>query len=158
MGIWLTNTITTFMAFPNAIEPNAKIFVDTAAWIAFVDKSDSIAVPIENLMLECRQKQARLYTTDLVLTEFLNALSSVKFRRRAIDFADSIRRSRRVNLVLIDRDMLEASYNLYRDRPDKEWSLTDCASFVIMKEKGISTAFTSDKHFEQAGFIKLLDN
>lgn len=146
------------MAFPNAIEPNAQIFVDTAAWIAFVDKSDSISVLTENLMIECRRKRARLYTTDLVLIEFLNALSSVKFRRQAIDFADSIRHSNLIDMVVINDHVLETSYNLYRDRPDKEWSLTDCASFIVMAERKISIAFTADKHFEQAGFIKLLDS
>ena len=45
---------------------------------------------------------------------------------------------------------------LYKQRPDKQWSLTDCVSFVIMQEMGISEALAYDKHFEQAGFIALL--
>jgi predicted nucleic acid-binding protein len=45
---------------------------------------------------------------------------------------------------------------LYRSRHDKEWSLTDCVSFVVMQDEGISDALTGDKHFEQAGFNALL--
>jgi uncharacterized protein len=46
--------------------------------------------------------------------------------------------------------------DLYRDRPDKAWSLTDCISFVVMADKGIRDALTADHHFEQAGFVALL--
>jgi predicted nucleic acid-binding protein len=45
---------------------------------------------------------------------------------------------------------------LYRGRPDKEWSLTDCISFVVMGERSLTEALTSDHHFEQAGFTALL--
>jgi hypothetical protein len=45
---------------------------------------------------------------------------------------------------------------LYAQRPDKEWSLTDCISFVVMTQEGIFDALTGDRHFEQAGFVALL--
>jgi len=45
---------------------------------------------------------------------------------------------------------------LFQRRPDKTWSLVDCASFVVMQKRGITEALTSDVHFEQAGFIRLL--
>jgi hypothetical protein len=45
---------------------------------------------------------------------------------------------------------------LFGDRPDKEWSLTDCISFVVMEKEGVREALTGDKHFEQAGFVALL--
>jgi len=50
----------------------------------------------------------------------------------------------------------ESGFRLYLDRMDKGWSLTDCISFVIMSERGISEALTTDRHFEQAGFSALL--
>ena len=45
---------------------------------------------------------------------------------------------------------------LFRQRPDKDWGLTDCMSFVLMQELGITEAMTSDRHFEQAGFVRLI--
>ena len=50
-----------------------------------------------------------------------------------------------------------AAWELFRQRPDKTWGVTDCASFVVMKQLGIETAFTVDRHFEQAGFQRLID-
>jgi predicted nucleic acid-binding protein len=45
---------------------------------------------------------------------------------------------------------------LYRERPDKEWALTDCVSFIVMEDRGISEALTTDEHFHQAGFQALM--
>jgi uncharacterized protein len=53
-------------------------------------------------------------------------------------------------------DLLQQGFDLFSRRPDKEWSLTDCISFVVMEDYGLSEALTSDSHFEQAGFKKLL--
>lgn len=44
----------------------------------------------------------------------------------------------------------------YEERPDKAWSLTDCISFLVMSDEGMSEALTGDHHFEQAGFTRLL--
>lgn len=52
--------------------------------------------------------------------------------------------------------LYESGFNLYRDRPDKDWGLIDCASFVAMKDGGLTEALTADEHFEQAGFAALL--
>ena len=55
-----------------------------------------------------------------------------------------------------DQHLFERGLQLYENRPDKEWSLTDCISFVAMEEMGIAEALTGDHHFEQAGFTALL--
>ena len=52
--------------------------------------------------------------------------------------------------------MFERGLDLFVNRPDKEWSLTDCISFVVMREHGLTEALTADHHFEQAGFVRLL--
>ena len=54
------------------------------------------------------------------------------------------------------QDLFDAGVELYVRRPDKAWSLTDCISFVVMREHGMNEALTGDRHFEQAGFIALL--
>lgn len=144
------------MALLNAIEPNTSIFVDTAAWIASVIKRDSLHEQTIAVMNELKSKDAKLITTESVLFEFANALSSVQHRSKAIAFIDVIRTLSNIEIISSNEDLFEKSLTLYRDRNDKEWSLTDCSSFIVMQEKQMIYAFTSDKHFEQAGFIKLL--
>jgi len=55
----------------------------------------------------------------------------------------------------IDAEIEEAAWRLFRQHSDKTWGVADCASFVVMKQLGIETAFTMDHHFEQAGYIRL---
>lgn len=66
-------------------------------------------------------------------------------------------KSEKKTIVLLPAPVLfDAGVRLYRERPDKDWSLTDCISFVAMEERGIREALTGDHHFEQAGFVALL--
>lgn len=139
------------------IKPREKVFVDTAAFIGIlIDKDENHQSAIES-MRDLRAKKARLLTTEAVLFELAGALSAVEFRARAISFIDTLRSLSSFEIFPTNGELFENALRLYRERPDKEWSLTDCASFVVMKERGINTAFTSDKHFEQAGFVRLLE-
>jgi len=61
-----------------------------------------------------------------------------------------------INVVELDKEDYDESWQMYSDRTDKEWSLTDCISFTVMKRNGIRDAFTNDHHFEQAGFNVLI--
>lgn len=58
--------------------------------------------------------------------------------------------------VFVDPALDAAGWALLKSRPDKEWSLVDAASFIVMQERGIIEALTTDHHFEQAGFVRLL--
>lgn len=62
----------------------------------------------------------------------------------------------RVKIIPADSHLCQRGVEFYEKRPDKEWSLTDCISFVVMQDEGITLALTGDKHFEQAGFTALL--
>jgi len=73
----------------------------------------------------------------------------------AVRFLDSIQASPRIELIYLKRQSIEAAMNLFRQRPDKGWSLTNCTSFAIMKELGFDTALALDDHFRQTGFITL---
>ena len=108
-------------------------------------------------MAELSEKDTKLFTTEMVLFELANALSSVELRGKAIILIDELQTLPNVQIVWSSVELFEKAWTLYCERPDKEWSLTDCASFVVMKERGINLAFTSDKHFEQAGFVRLLE-
>jgi len=97
-----------------------------------------------------------LVTTDWVLTEIADALSGTRNRLRCVDFINDLRASTSVEVIPASAELFNGGWTFYRDRPDKDWSLTDCISFVVMEERGITEALTGDHHFEQAGFTVLL--
>lgn len=97
-----------------------------------------------------------LATTTWVLVEFADALSGVDARSRAARFVRGLLADPSVEVVPPTWEQFHQALGLYEQRPDKEWSLTDCLSFVLMQERGITEALTADRHFEQAGFRALL--
>jgi len=139
------------------IKPREKVFADTAAFVALLIRRDKFYQSANAIMAELSEKDTKLFTTEMVLFELANALSSVELRGKAIILIDELQTLPNVQIVWSSVELFEKAWTLYCERPDKEWSLTDCASFVVMKERGINLAFTSDKHFEQAGFVRLLE-
>lgn len=109
-------------------------------------------------MSDLRSQRAQLMTTEFVLVEVANALSAPSTRPQAVKLIDGLRQLSAVQIVPASQELFADGLMLYRDRQDKEWSLTDCMSFVVMQRERITQAFTSDRHFEQAGFIKLLQS
>jgi uncharacterized protein len=91
-----------------------------------------------------------------VLAEVADALCDAANRNACVDFIDDLRRSSRVKVEPASRASFESGWKLYGTRRDKDWSLTDCISFVVMQRHGITEALTGDHHFEQAGFRALL--
>lgn len=100
----------------------------------------------------------RLVTSSYILVELVGLLTS---RRRVTrptltTSVETIRTWPHATVVHVDAALDEAAWSLLKSRPDKDWTLTDCASFEIMRRRGIREALTTDHHFEQAGFIRLL--
>ena len=87
--------------------------------------------------------------------ELANSLARSK-RGGFIDTLNVLRSDGNVIITESSDRAFDAGIDLYRIRPDKDWSLTDCISFVVMEEHGITDALTGDHHFEQAGFRALL--
>jgi uncharacterized protein len=90
--------------------------------------------------------------TEWILLEFADAFSVSRVKPFAIEAIKRIRRLPMFLVVGFDPAVQQAGFNLYENRPDKDWSLTDCISFAVMSEHGLSQALTADHHFEQAGF------
>ncbi len=132
------------------------VFVDTAAWIALVSQRDALHPAAIQVMEELRGQSAQLTTTEFVFMEVANALSAPNTRLQAVKLIDGLRQLPAMQIVPASPELFADGLMLYRNRPDKERSLTDCTSFVVMQREHIAQAFTSDHHFEQAGFIKLL--
>jgi len=97
-----------------------------------------------------------LVTTTWVLTELADGLCSTKTRALFLSLEQRLRNDPLATILPADERLYELGLALYRDRSDKDWSLTDCISFVAMRERGITEALTGDHHFEQAGFVALL--
>jgi predicted nucleic acid-binding protein len=132
------------------------VFVDTAAWIARVNRDDNLHASTVEVLRQLNQRQVRLVTTEFVLIEVADALSSPAYRQQTVRFIEGLRTLSLLTIVPLSDSLLEAGWALYRARADKAWGLTDCTSFAVMTERGISDALTSDHHFQQAGFRKLL--
>jgi uncharacterized protein len=94
----------------------------------------------------------------MVLVEFLNAFSESgpRLRRAAAQAVRSLQSAANAVVIPQTNDQFEQALRRYDGRPDKSWSLTDCASFLIMETQGIEAALTYDQHFAQAGFQALL--
>jgi predicted nucleic acid-binding protein len=134
----------------------AKVFVDTVAWIALLNADDALHTPAQQVMEELRQARARLITTEFVLLEVADALSAPSARSKTVAFIKGLRQLPILRIVPLAQDLLDESWSLYAQRSDKDWGLTDCTSFVVCMQEQITQVFTSDHHFEQAGFTNLL--
>ena len=133
-----------------------KVFVDTVAWIALLNVNDVLHEQARQVMVALRWQNTRLITTEFVLLEVADALSAPSIRPQTVAFIEGLRWLPILQIVPASQSLLAAGWALYSQRSDKDWGLTDCTSFVIMTQEQITQAFTSDHHFEQAGFINLL--
>lgn len=133
-----------------------KIFVDTSYWIAVLNPTDSLHDFANNLTLTLFP--SKLVTSELILNELLNHYSGSgsQFRETTVNLIRQIQEDENMEVVPIMSQLFANAFQLYAQRQDKAWSHTDCSSFCIMEELGITEALTYDKHFEQAGFVALL--
>ena len=90
-------------------------------------------------------------TTEAVLWEWLNALSDASTRGVAAEGYHRAHADARIEVVPFRNELVDFAVRLYGTRPDKDWSLTDCLSFVVMERRELTEALTTDRHFEQAG-------
>ena len=132
------------------------VFADTGYWIALLDRKDSY----HQKALELKEylKRAHIVTSQMVITELLADASSAGAYMRQLTVQAVRRFSNSPGITIIPQTnkLFTQAFNLYATVPDKQWSLTDCASFEIMRSKGIIQALAHDKHFKQAGFVPLL--
>jgi predicted nucleic acid-binding protein len=130
----------------------ASYFADTSFWIGLSRKRDQHHAASVAWLRFLVESKAEVLTTEAVLFEWLNAMSDVSSRLFAVESYLRIRGDSRIRIVPVNPTLLTVAVELYRARPDKVWSLTDCLSFVVMQGEGITQALTADRDFEQAGF------
>ncbi len=128
-------------------------FADTFYFLALLNRGD----PVHRLAISASQAPDQTFaTTEFVLLELADALSKPPLREEFESVRALIERPASFRVIPASTELLHRGLALYAGRPDKEWQLTDCISFVVMEEEGIADALTGDRHFEQAGFNALL--
>ena len=130
-------------------------FADASYWIARIDPGDDFHRQATEYEAAIQSENGRIVTTQLVLNEVLapRGGSTAQMRRAAIELIDRITQDPRVSIVPQSPEQFAEAFNTFRTvANDKEWSITDCASFQVTWRLQIQKALTSDHHFEQAGF------
>lgn len=132
------------------------VFADTGYWIALFNPRDRLhrrAIEVSQQLLG-----RPLVTSQMVFVEFLNYCAGLgsPFRQRAVQAVRGLQQGVELYVVPQSAELFGAALNLYERRPDKAWSLTDCASILLMQERGLTEALAHDDHFQQAGFLPLL--
>lgn len=133
-----------------------EVFLDAAYTIALSSATDQYHERARVLAEQLEVDGTRLITTHAVLLEICNALAKQRYRAAAIELLYSLQEDPNVEIIAISEDLFKHAFQLYRERQDKEWGLTDCISFIVMKDRGLMKALTTDEHFKQAGFQVLL--
>jgi hypothetical protein len=134
----------------------SRVFLDTSGLIALVNTSDQSHTAAEAAWVQVVESRASLVTTSLVLAEIGDGLSRIGYREMAVELVDRLHSAPRVTVFPYDPALESGAWALYKQRTDKEWGITDCVSFVVMRRERIGEAFTTDHHFEQAGFRSLI--
>ena len=133
-----------------------SLFVDAHYWVAFINPKDQW----HDMAVKCGIAVAPRpwVTTESVLIEVLNYFGEYgeKFRLRSAQMIQMVVHSAKLEVIEQNRDSFLAGIELYKARPDKGYSLTDCISMNLMQERGITEILTHDHHFTQEGFTILL--
>ena len=129
------------------------IFADTGYFIAQANPSDRLHQRARAWTSFLREP---MLTTEFVLIEVADAFSLPRDRDRLYALLAALRRSDNCEILPASPQLFDAGLQLHAARPDKEWSLTDCISFSVMRQRNLTLSLAYDHHFEQAGFEPLL--
>jgi predicted nucleic acid-binding protein len=133
-----------------------KYFLDAAYTIALSAVTDQYHKKAETLAKQIETEDIMLITTRAVILEIGNALAGLRYRAAAIELLDSLEEDPNVEIIPLSEELYHRAMEFFRQRQDKEWGITDCISFVVMQDNGLTEALTTDEHFTQAGFRSLL--
>jgi predicted nucleic acid-binding protein len=103
-------------------------------------------------------RRTRFVTTRAVLLEIGNAFSRSPLRRQAAGLLESFEKDSQFEIIPLSEALYQRGLEVFRRWTDKDWSLVDCVSFVVMQDRGLTDSLTTDRHFNQAGFRALLLN
>ena len=132
------------------------VFADSGHWIALLHPRDQMHERAKEV--EAGLEPVAIVTTQMALTEALNHLSGEgeRLRNLAVRMIRELEAMPNVEVVPQTDAQFSAAVERYASRSDQRWSLTDCASFLVMEGMHITEALAYDRDFEQAGFVALL--
>jgi predicted nucleic acid-binding protein len=131
------------------------MLVDISGWLCALDVRDRRHAHTTSLFNAARER----ITHSFIISELIPLCDRRGIARgRAFKFVNEILDDPRIEVIWVGEDITIEAFDLLQRRMDKDWSLCDAVSFVIMESRGILEALTTDRHFEQAGFIRLLDS
>lgn len=133
-----------------------KVFLDTSFSIAITIAKDVFHERAFDLADKIEEEHTQIITTQAVILEIGNALSKLKYRQSAVGLIEHLNSDLNTSVISLTDEIYNKAFELFRSRPDKEWGLVDCISFVVMREQNIESALTADEHYVQAGFRALL--
>ncbi len=133
-----------------------KVFLDTSYLIAIVIAKDDFHERAFELANQIEEENTQIVTTQAIILEIGNALSKLKYRQSAAGLIQHLNSDINTSVIALNDEICDKAFELFRSRPDKEWGLVDCISFVVMREREIEAALTADEHYIQAGFRALL--
>jgi len=131
-------------------------FLDSNGWVVLLNSRETLHAPANEIWQQLGRVRRPILLTDWIVAETGNSLARTTSRPR---FREAVRRllaTPDARVILVSAALRARALDLYTDRPDKTWGLVDCASFIVMGDAGVTEAFTTDRHFEQAGFKCLL--
>jgi predicted nucleic acid-binding protein len=132
-----------------------SVFADSFFYLALLNPRDAAHSRVREVEAEFR---GSIVTTHWVLVEVADALSRPQDRSKFRHLLSALANDSRVTIVAAEGRLFDLGVLLYNSRSDKYWSLTDCLSFIVMKQQSLTEAFTADSHFGQAGFVALFGN
>jgi len=135
-----------------------SVFLDTNGWLALLNTADVMHERARANWLDLGSDHYHVVLTQWIVAETGNGLSRTFAKSHFAEELKCLHSSRNVEILNVSNQLLESSVDLFCQYADKSWGLVDCASFLVMRERGITVAFTSDAHFEQAGFTRLLSS
>ena len=129
------------------------VFADSSFYVALTNPDDEHHAAA---LSWAGQLRLHVVLTDYILVELGGFLAKTTARGLFLRLLDQIRGDPNTRVVRASKHLMDQGLTLFRERPDKDWSLTDCISFRVMTSLKIPDALTADHHFEQAGFRALL--
>jgi predicted nucleic acid-binding protein len=133
-----------------------RLFLDTYYVQALLNPKDPHHHRARALLQKVK-RAASVITTEAVLVEVGNALCGTpRLRKVAASFIRRLYSEENMTVVAVDNPLFNRALDMYEKRQDKDWGLTDCISFVVIDDQGLSDAATGDRHFVQAGFRALM--
>jgi len=129
------------------------VFADTLFYVALLNRNDEHHVAAIDWAVH---ERPIIVTSEFVLLEVANFFRKPPDRERFSNFVQNLDADPATTIVRCDSTWFRRGLERFSSRLDKEWSLTDCISFVVMEEHSLSDALTDDRHFQQAGFTTLL--